>query len=170
MPKKLIKKFIPHQHTVRDHNHLKIFGNLLHNPNLWSLNRYSVSTAFSIGLFCAFIPMPFQMIPAAAIAIVARANLPVSMALVWLTNPITIPPISYFTFKVGTWILGRESQAFSFEPSFEWLTSGLSATWQPFLLGCFVCGSVLAISSNLLIRIFWYWHVRRAWSRRKVRQ
>ncbi|MCS5708986.1 DUF2062 domain-containing protein [Candidatus Berkiella cookevillensis] len=166
MPKKLLKKFIPH-HKIKDHKHLKMFGSLLHNPNLWSLNRYSVSTAFSIGLFCAMIPMPFQMIPAAACAIVARANLPISIALVWLTNPITMPPVFYFAFKVGAYVLGREARGFQFDASVEWFASGLASIWQPFLLGCFICGSVLAISSNILIRILWYWHIKRAWARRQ---
>jgi uncharacterized protein (DUF2062 family) len=49
-----------------------------------------------VGLFCAFIPVPFQMLLAAPSAIIFSANLPVSIALVWITNPITMPPIFFF--------------------------------------------------------------------------
>lgn len=156
-------------HKVRDHKHLKIFGKLLHNPNLWQLNRYSISTAFSVGLFVAFVPIPFQMVLSAAIAIIVRANLPISVVLVWLTNPLTMPPIFYSAFKVGAFILGIPPRGFNFELSFEWLTSGMSAIWQPFLLGCFVCGTFFAITGNVIVRLMWRYNVNKDWAARKLR-
>ncbi|MCB1903170.1 MAG: DUF2062 domain-containing protein, partial [Gammaproteobacteria bacterium] len=76
MPKQIIKRFAPDHEVIRNHKHLRIFGNLLHDPNLWHMNRRSVSGAFAVGLFWAFIPIPMQMVAAAAIAIIARVNLP----------------------------------------------------------------------------------------------
>ena len=38
---------------------VKFFGHSLHNPNLWHLNRFSVSWAVSVGLFMAYVPVPF---------------------------------------------------------------------------------------------------------------
>ena len=78
MAKKLIRRYLPDAHKIRDHKHLRLFGTLLHDPNLWHLNRRSVAGAFAVGLFMAFVPMPFQMIPAAALAILLRVNLPIS--------------------------------------------------------------------------------------------
>ena len=107
MPKKLIKKYMPDHETIRNHPHLnKIFGTLLHDPNLLHLNRRSVSMAFAVGLFMAFVPVPFQMVLAAAAAIIIRCNLPISVGLVWVSNPFTMPPLFYFCYLVGTWILG----------------------------------------------------------------
>jgi len=56
----------------------------------------------AVGLFCAFVPLPIQMLLAAAAAIIFRVNLPISVGLVWITNPVTIPPMFYFCYKVGT--------------------------------------------------------------------
>ena len=67
MAKKLIRRFLPDAHKIRDHKHLRVFGTLLHDPNIWHLNRHSVAGAFAVGLFMAFVPMPLQMIPAAAL-------------------------------------------------------------------------------------------------------
>ncbi len=170
MAKKLFKRFIPDTKKIKNHKHLKVFGKLLHDPNLWHLNRYSVATAFSVGLFCAFVPVPFQMVLAAAVAIMVRANLPISVALVWITNPITMPPIFFSAFKLGAWVLGREPTGFNFELSFHWLTTGLQNIWAPFLLGCFICGTVLAVLSNIAIRIIWRYSVKRDWHARKERR
>lgn len=167
MPRRLIKRYMPNPELIRNHRHLQIFGTLLHDANLWHLNRHSVSTAFAIGLFWAFIPMPFQMIPAALLAIVFRANLPISVALVWVSNPVTMPPLFYSCYKVGTWILRIPPQPFHFELSWDWLTSGLLAIWQPFLLGCVVVGGIASLLGYVTMRWFWRWHVRRNWQRRK---
>ena len=58
MPKKTIKRMMPDHQTIKENKYLKIFGNLLHNANLWHLNRHSVAKAFAVGLFFAFIPVP----------------------------------------------------------------------------------------------------------------
>jgi len=170
MTKKTFKRFKLDVADIKSHKYLKIFGTLLNDPNLWHLNRYSVATAFSVGLFFAFVPIPFHMILAAAVAILVRSNLPISVALVWLTNPLTMAPIFYFTFKIGTWILGRPPTEFHFEPSLHWLTTGLKSIWTPLLLGSFICGTLLAIISNITIRLSWRYRVNRNWKARKKRQ
>jgi len=167
MARKLIRRLMPDVHTIRNHRHLQFFGKRLHDPNLWHLNRHSVSGAAAIGFFMAFTPMPFQMIPAAALAIFLRVNLPISVAVVWITNPVTMPPIFYFCYNVGTWILSRPEQHFVFELSSRWLGTELQRVWQPFLLGCFIVASISALIGYLSIRALWRWHVVRDWERRK---
>lgn len=170
MPRKLIKRFLPDHHKIRSHKHLKCFGSLLHDPNIWHLNRRSVSGAFFLGLLCAWIPIPFQMLIAAAIAIIARVNLPVSIGLVWITNPITIPPMFYFAYKTGAWILSSPAHEFNFELSFEWLKLELGYIWEPFLLGCLVLGLLSAVIGYLFIRIMWRFHVFQYIKRRRLRK
>ena len=55
MPRKLLRRFLPSAHELRKEGQLRLFGELLHNPNLWHLNRNSVAGAVSIGLFMAFV-------------------------------------------------------------------------------------------------------------------
>ncbi|GAB4391330.1 MAG: DUF2062 domain-containing protein [Gammaproteobacteria bacterium] len=170
MPKKMLKRLLPDTHTIIEHKYLRIFGTLLHNPNLWHLNRYSVSTAFSVGLFCMFMPIPFQMVLAAAIAIIVLANLPISAALVWISNPITMPPMFYFAYKVGATVLDIKPQPLNIELSWEWLSAKLHLIWEPLLLGCFICGVGAALIGNLTIRLIWRIVVTRNWNLRRQRR
>jgi len=160
MPKNFIKRYLPDPHKISNNKQLnKVFGTLLHDPNLFHLNRRSVSMAFFVGLFMAFVPLPSQMITAAAVAILVRCNLAISVALVWISNPVTMPPIFYFAYKVGATILSVPERKFTFELSWQWLGSELSAIWEPFLLGCLVCGLVSGAFGFILIRGLWRLHL-----------
>lgn len=170
MPRKLIKRYLPDHHKIREHKHLKCFGALLHDPNIWHLNRRSVSGGFFVGLLCAWIPAPFQMLIAAAIAIASRVNLPISVALVWITNPITMPPMFYSAYKLGSWVLGTPVNNITFELSFDWLMAELGHIWQPFLLGCLLLGLASALTGYLVIRIFWRLHIFQYLKRRRLRR
>lgn len=170
MPKHLIKRIMPDAKTIRNHKYLQMFGTLLHNANLWHLNRRSASGAFAVGLFMAFMPVPFQMVLAAGAAICFQVNLPISVSLVWISNPVTMPPIFYFAYRVGTWLIGAPQGEFNFEPTMEWLMGGLGAIWQPFLLGCFVCGTVASAVGYLSIRGLWRWNVMKQWQARQLKR
>ena len=167
MPRKLIKKYMPDENKLRGHKHLSWLGSHIHEPNLWHLNRKSVSRAFLVGLFCAFLPIPFQMVVAAILAILIRSNLPISVGLVWVTNPITMPPIFYFSYLVGDFFIGNPEHSIEFEMSMEWLANSLSLIWWPLLLGSVICGIVFGILGYITIQWFWAWHVNRSWKRRK---
>ncbi|MFO7604494.1 MAG: DUF2062 domain-containing protein [Gammaproteobacteria bacterium] len=171
MPRKFFRRYVPDHNKLRQHPRLnQLFGALLHDPNLLHLNRRSVSGAFFIGLFMAFVPMPFQMLPAAALAIYWRTNLPLSLGLVWVSNPVTIPPIFYFCYKLGAWILDRPVQRVDFVMDWAWFGHELTLIWQPFLLGCFVVATLASLLGGFGIRLLWRWHVVRQWEERKQRR
>lgn len=160
---------MPDHHRIRSHNHLKIFGKLIHDANLWHFNRRSVSGAFAVGFFCAFIPLPLQMVIAAGIAILVRVNLPISVSLVWLTNPLTMPPLFYATYKVGAFVLGQEAISSDYQLTAEWFTEQLDLIWQPFLLGCLICGIISALIAYSSIRLLWRLHIVRHIKERRRR-
>jgi uncharacterized protein (DUF2062 family) len=118
-----------------------------------------VAGAFAVGLFCAWVPIPFQMVLAAGASIWLRTNLPLSIVLVWLTNPVTVTPMFYFAYRVGTWIVGEPVTDFSFELTFDWLLNELSAIWKPFLVGCFTMASSSSLIGYLTIHAIWRYMV-----------
>ncbi|MFD2168321.1 DUF2062 domain-containing protein [Thalassotalea euphylliae] len=169
MPKKAIKRIMPDHQTIKSNKHLQIFGDLLHNPNLWHLNRKSVAKAFAVGLFFAFIPVPFQMVLAAGTAIIVHSNLPLSIALVWITNPLTMPAIFYFCYVVGTWIVGSDKQPFNFEPSWQWVVDSVSTIGPAFIVGCAALSVLFGLIGYFGIQILWRHSVAKEWKKRASR-
>ncbi|MEQ1638234.1 MAG: DUF2062 domain-containing protein [Methylococcales bacterium] len=167
MPKEFLKKYMPDAEKIKQHKSLQFLGARLHEPNLWHLNRRSVAMAFAIGLFCAWIPTPTQMAIAAMAALYFRANLPISVGLVWITNPITMPPLFYFAYRVGLWVMGRPSPANDFEFSIDGLLNGLGGIWAPFLLGCLIVGIICAGAGYFGINYFWRKNIAHRWWRRQ---
>jgi len=169
MPRNFIKRYLPDTDSIKNHKNLRMFGKLLHDPLLWHLQRRNVARAFSIGLFFAFMPMPFQMVGAAAFAIFFRANLPISVVLVWITNPLTMVPIFYACYKLGAWLLNMPFQEIEIELSLHWLTTSFTQIWKPLLFGSFIAGGVSAIISNLLISALWHLNVVKKWNNRRAK-
>lgn len=169
MPKKIIKRLMPNPNTFKEHKNLQFLGDRLHEPNLWHLNRLSVSRAFAIGLFAAWIPLPGQMAIAAVAAFYFRANLPISVVLVWISNPITMPPLFYFAYQVGLWGLDMPAPVAEFELSLNGAMNFLWDNWQPFLFGCLIMGVICSAVGYAGIRMFWRMHVLKQWEKRKDR-
>lgn len=170
MPRKFFKKYMPSPHAIKNSKTLRVFGTLLHEPNLWHLNRRSVAAAFAVGLFFAWWPVPMQMALAAGGAIVFRANLPISTGLVWVSNPITMPPMFYFAYLVGTWIVGVPESAFEFEASTRWLLHEMRLIWKPFLTGCFTLAVVSAVLGYISIELSWRYSIMKRQDKRRLRK
>ena len=99
MIRKHTKKLAAARHS-RWTQKLKIDGALL------SINRRSVARAVFFGVFFALLPMPFQFAMVIAVSLFLKFNLPIAFALIWLTNPITMPFILYIEYQISAFILG----------------------------------------------------------------
>ena len=167
MPKRLIKRWLPDQDKLKEHKHLRLFGKLLLDANLWHLNRRSAAGAFAVGLFMAWIPLPCQMLLAAGGAILFRVNLPLSVALVWLSNPVTMPPLFYGAYLVGCQLLGHPAQHIDIQFTWEWHVSVFETLAPPLLLGSLVLALLSALMGYAFIRTFWRINTVRQWQKRK---
>ncbi|BAW79894.1 ATP-binding protein [Candidatus Nitrosoglobus terrae] len=166
MSRRILKRYLPKPQYIKEHKHLRHFGEWLSTPNLWYLNRRSVAWAVSISLFIAFIPVPGHTLLAVIAAIWARVNLPVCISVVWFNNPFTMGPIYFFNYKVGAWLLGSPIEMIEFEATWQWLKTGFLTIWQPFLLGSVVVGLVASILGGLGMNYSWRLGVYRHWKER----
>tara|TARA_R110000822_G_scaffold34103_8_gene97058 strand:- start:8420 stop:8944 length:525 start_codon:yes stop_codon:yes gene_type:complete len=170
MPRRLLKRYMPSPERIKQNKSLRFMGTVLHDPNLWHLNRHSVARAMAVGLFVAMLPIPMQMLVSAAIAVPLRANLPISIGLVWLTNPITMPAVFFTQYKIGTMLLGAPERSMPMELSFTWLMSEIHHIWQPLLLGSLLAGTILAAIGYGGTMLYWRIWVGRNWQKRKLRR
>lgn len=164
------RKYLPTRERLRDIRSLRFLGEMIFEPNLWHFNRHSVSFAFLVGTFCCFLPIPFQMVPCLLLCVWVRCNVPLSIALVWVSNPITMPPMFYSTYRLGIWLMGRETQVSHISLSWDWLSSQIEAVWEPLLLGSLITGLTLGCLGFVGVRIYWRWKVARDWSMRRLRK
>ena len=166
MIKNVIKRLFPKLDTVKEERILKIFGPAVLQPNLWHINKKSVSRGFAIGAFCAFLPIPGQMIVASFLAITFAGNLPISVILTWISNPFTYTPIFYFSYKLGKIFINNES---SFELKNEELNlmSNIMHIWEPLLVGSIIVAIIGSLISYVLIRLYWRYYVLKIWAKRK---
>ena len=145
-------------HLLSDH---------LHDPNIWHIHRRSAAAGAAIGMFCAFIPAPVQTIGSAALAILFRVNLPLAVVFSFFSNPITIPPIFYFAYQLGTKLLGLEEKQIEFTFSWDWFSNTLVHIWEPLLLGCFILGSLASMLTYFTIRLIWRISAVNKWEKRR---
>lgn len=168
--KGLFKKYIPDPQQLKEQRFIRIFGRWLLDPNLFHLNRRSVSGGVLVGMICAFTPIFPQMLTSAGLSILFRVNMPIAVALVWLTNPVTIPPAFYVAYLFGLWMLGQDSSIGEFQMNFEWIMESLDHIWWPLLLGGFTIGVITGLIGFFLVRGLWRWHIVNQMRKRKIKR
>src|SRR5438105_15376048 len=136
MLRKFFRKYLPSNESIRQNRHIARFGTLLLHPNLWHLNRRSVSGGVAAGLFAGLVPgsNPVQFAVAALLAVAFRVNLPVALVVTLYTNPLTIVPLYLLAYAYGKLRVGGAA-AFTPEPEVDWshLSHWLEAwlAWLP---------------------------------------
>lgn len=186
MPKHLIKRYLPDPERIANYPGLGLLGKRLGDPSLWHLNRRSAAGAAFWGLWCAMLPLPGQMLVAAGLAIVFRVNLPLCVALVWSSNPLTLIPLAWLAYLIGSSMLGIPmpsmgelsqlltvlatlfSQLFSDEN--KTTSTHLAQHIKPILLGAITMGFIFACTAYVAMRFFWRWHVLSAWKKRREKR
>ncbi len=142
------------------HHKLKDFIKKYKIPREYlSTSRRMVSKAVFIGLFIAFIPMPMQMLAVIAVTPFSKFNVPIALAMCWLSNPFTMPPMYYMEYVTGSFLLGMETTPV--EMTMEWCTNNLGNIFIPLYTGTAfysVFGSSLAY---YLVNYFWISSVHR---------
>lgn len=171
-----LRNFLPSHEAVRSNRWLKLAGPWLNRPSLWHLHRRGVAAGVGVGLFCGLIPGPLQMISAALLAVLLRANLPVALLATLYTNPFTIVPLYLLAYRLGAWVYGVDMVHPSL-PEAGWAEWGgqmaglFSELGKPLAVGLPLLAVILSISGYLLVRMLWRISVIVRWrARRRSRQ
>lgn len=180
MPKERLKAYLPRPEELHKNRLIRPFAPLLTDARLWQFNRNSLARAIYIGVFAAFLPLPLQMLIALVLALIVRANVPMSLMLTWITNPLTTLPVYWAAYWVGAQILGKPALSLSAIGKLlgqiaDWLLqSGANPFGQTdsiFSMKVFALGLLIsAILSALILRLIfgwaWRWRIVSDWRKR----
>jgi len=166
-PTKFLKRFLPHSSYFHEHKSLRFLTRVI-DPNIWHLNRRSVSGGLWIGIFLAFQPIPLQMPIAALLAIWTRVNLPLAVLTTWITNPLTFYPIYYLNFSVGCFFLGIDGTWSAADFSWDAIVNEAWRLMVPLFLGSFVAGLTIATSCYWLTRLAWRMYILHRWGKKMI--
>jgi uncharacterized protein len=178
VPRKYFRKYLPDPEVVRASRMVAAFGSWLQHPNLWHLNRRSVSGAVAIGLFSGLVPGPLQMLTALLLAIPLKKNLPVALLVTLYTNPFTIVPLYLLAYAYGQLLLPGERAALVGPFEMDWINFGESmqalGEWmlslgKPLAVGLVALGCTLALLGYISVQLAWRAWVVAAW-RARARQ
>jgi uncharacterized protein (DUF2062 family) len=142
------------------HPKIKEFLNKYNIPTeYFSANRKMIARGVFVGIFVAFIPMPMQMAFTVFLALFFRFNVPIAVAMCWITNPFTMPPIYYIEYLTGSYLLGIEPQ--SVEITLEWFTNNISKIFVPLYFGALFYSIVGSITGYFLVNWLWKLSVKK---------
>ena len=122
-------------------------------PEYLSPNRKMISRGVLLGLFIAFIPMPMQMAAVLLFMPLFKFNVPIALAMCWLSNPVTMPPMYYMEYLTGSFLLGIEPEPV--EMTLEWFSNNLSKIFIPLYFGTAIYSIFGSLSAYWAVNHFW---------------
>ncbi|MFZ9036333.1 MAG: DUF2062 domain-containing protein [Francisellaceae bacterium] len=138
--KSSLSRLWPSREFIQSHKSLRFLANYLHNDYLWHITRSGMTKAALIGFFMCMMPMPFQMVPAAVLAVLFRANMLFAVALVWVSNPFTMLPMMYASYALGCLVLSEPSLFYDTSITFSHFLSHIHSLFLPLLIGSVIIG------------------------------
>jgi len=172
---RLLYENAPSREEVLDSRWLRPFGKRIRQSDLWRFTRRSVPRAVFAGLFIGiFLMVPgLQIFGAALLAIPLRANIPISVAMTFLSNPLTTPFFLYAAIEVGSRI-GFQTDLATFlalrgESISRWVEWLLSDAAPALVSGLFLIGLGVALVGYIVSLVGWRWWVARKWRQRFAR-
>jgi len=106
-------------------------------PRPWlACDRHSVAGGVAVGLFVSWLPMPLQTVLAGAISALLRVHVPASLVMVWFTNPLTVVPLLYAGWLVGSTIVTPTPDLQNLTFSWDSVVTATTYGWPVLLVGC----------------------------------
>jgi uncharacterized protein (DUF2062 family) len=154
-----LKRITPQRAVLEQRWFLRPFAALCGRAQCWTFHRTSVTRAFALGLFIAFIPpappLPIHITLCALAGLTLGLNLPVLFATVFLSNPVTWLPQVVGCVWVGAKLMGLDFVPFVQQIAHQHMGVVLQKLWSPLLLGSLVLGCLAALSGYVIAQALW---------------
>lgn len=171
-----IRRHMPSREQMAKNKYLAPIAHRFLSPELWRFTRRSVPRGVALGIFAGFIIPVGQIFLAAFLALPARANVPLSALVTFITNPFTFPIWAVAANRLGAFILkvdlaatGGAAETEMRSERWAWLVElfeGAGVTVLVTVFGFVVLAIVGAAVGYLLASFVWRFIVAR--KRRKL--
>jgi uncharacterized protein (DUF2062 family) len=143
---------LPDKNDLKNNRFFKKHYHHIENRQyLWKTDKKSIANGVAIGTFSSLLPMPFQMFLATPLCIFFKGNLPISISIVWISNPITMPFIMVGQYLIGQWILGDKVGI----PDDLSIMEIISNSFTPLLVGSIITAVMMACLGYFGVRLFY---------------
>lgn len=166
---------LPTRESIEQVRWLRPVAHVVLRSDLWRFHRRSVPRGVALGLFIGiFLMIPgLQIIGAVLVSLPFRANIPLAVAMTFLSNPFTTPLILLASLGIGNKVLGLHAD-FSTLSTLMSDHAGLKAymNWlfsdaAPALIGGLAVISIAAgVIGYFLASFGWQWWIRHKWEHR----
>jgi uncharacterized protein (DUF2062 family) len=170
------RKNAPTRESLEEVRWLRPFAHRVLEPSLWRFTRRSVPRGVALGLIVGiFLMIPgLQIIGAALLALPCRANVPIAVAMTFLSNPATTPFILYLSIIVGNRFIhsavdvGTVMTMINNGASLaEWAAWLASAAAPALVVGLFVISVITAAVGYLISSCIWRAWISHKWNLRE---
>lgn len=173
---------VPSRESLEQNRFIRPVAHRVLAPALWRFTRRSVPRGVALGLLVGiFLLIPgIQMAGAALLALPVRANVPIAVAMTFLSNPATTPFLVGLSLYIGNGLLGRSADISRFYALIEshasvsqWTSWLVSDAAPALLMGLFVVSVVSAAVGYLIASFAWRARIGAKWKARsedRVRQ
>lgn len=150
-------RYLKHPRRLKSNALLRWFSCHFLNKRVWKPTQHTFSGGMAVGFFVTVQLFPGQMPLAIILAAAFRVNIPIALAVCWLSNPATFVPIGMVEKEIGEWLLGILG-----DPTAAWIASlenqsiarGLAYAHYMYA-GGLVAGALLTPVSYIITYALW---------------
>ncbi len=99
-------RFLKHPRRLKKSRVMRWFARHFLDKRVWKPTQHTLAGGMAVGWFVTVQLLPIQMPTATILAALFRVNIPIAVALCWVSNPFTIPALMWLEHTLGKWALG----------------------------------------------------------------
>ena len=84
-------RFLKHPRKLRQSHSRRWFARHFLDKRVWKPTQHMLAGGMAVGMFITLQLLPIQMPTAVILAALFRVNIPIALALCWVSNPVTVP-------------------------------------------------------------------------------
>lgn len=98
-------RFFKHPRKLKSRPLMRWFARHFLDKRVWKPTQHTFSGGMAVGTFITLQLLPIQMPSATILAAIFRVNIPIAIAMCWVSNPVTMAVLVPLEYQVGKWAL-----------------------------------------------------------------